>query len=104
MSPLKLRKPQIKTGSPINLMQLIWAVLIVLAGAFGMYVDSRVSNATEKKDMQDRIKVLEDYKAKNEANIVIRAASRKLEENKRDDKIAQNTQDIELLKVTKKDK
>lgn len=91
---------QMKTGTPITLLQLLISITLLLAGAVGLYVKSEVRAG----NLEDRMLVLEKQRAQSEANMVARTQARNQELRELDVRIDKNTQDIEILKATKKDK
>lgn len=92
--------PQIKPGKSITIIQLIISIVVVLSGAVGLYIKSSVAMA----ELNLRMLTIEKAQAQWQANSIALRTARDEAQNKLKDQINKNSQDIELLKATKKDK
>ena len=86
-------KPQIKTGRSITLVQLIISVIVVLSGAIGLYVKNQISMT----EMNDRITAVEKIQSQYQANAAIKAQGRDAQMEKLNDKLNQNSNDINII-------
>lgn len=84
---------QIKTGQSITLIQLIISVVVVVTGGIGLYVKNQISIT----QMQDRITVVEKTQSQYQANSLIKSESRTAEIKALNDKINQNSNDINVI-------
>jgi hypothetical protein len=95
-----MTNPQMKPGKSITIIQLIISIVVVLSGAVGLYIKSSVAMA----ELNLRMQTIEKSQAQWQSNSVARREASDAKEKDQNDHINKNTQDIELLKATKKDK
>ena len=95
-----MSKLQMKAGAPITLLQFILGVVTLLLVQGGTYISSIKTEAAEHQRTEDRLKILEDYKAAS----MIRLTARQLADKEKEQKDIKQDQDIEIIKATKKDK
>lgn len=92
--------PQIKTGKAVTMIQLLIAVSGLFLAAVGLYVKSEVRNSQQ----DDRITTIEKALDRSQAQSLILRQARNEELKELDQRIDKNSDDINILKVTKKDK
>jgi DNA topoisomerase IA len=91
---------QIKTGKSITLIQLVISVVVVLSGAVGLYVNQQVAMAK----MEQRLEVIEKGQAQWQSNALAIRQAREAEIKDLDLRVDKNSNDINILFATKKDK
>jgi DNA topoisomerase IA len=91
---------QIKTGKSITLIQLVISVVVVLSGAVGLYVNQQVAMAK----MEQRLEVIEKGQAQWQSNALAIRQARETEIKDLDLRVDKNSNDINILFATKKDK